>query len=143
MTSSKTNPVINGTTLEKWPSAKGHVTIPDGITEIGDNAFNGCTKLTGVTIPNSVTRIGERAFYKCTGLTGLVIPDSVEDIDTEAFYGFTGLTGVVLPSVDSLGSKSFFGCGGVTCDSLPKSVLAFAMTGFNSAALYDKLSKRR
>lgn len=143
MTASKTNPIINGTTLEQWPSAKGHVTIPDGITEIGDNAFNGCTKLTGVTIPNSVTRIGERAFYKCTGLTGLVIPDSVEEIDDEAFYGCTGVTSVVLPCVNTLGFGSFFGCRGVTSHNIPKSVLAFAMTGVNSASLYDELSKQR
>ncbi|MDE5614130.1 MAG: leucine-rich repeat domain-containing protein, partial [Treponemataceae bacterium] len=38
------------------------VTIGDGMTSIGDYAFDGCTSLTSVTIPTSVTEIGEYAF---------------------------------------------------------------------------------
>jgi 3-deoxy-D-manno-octulosonic-acid transferase len=64
-------------------------------------------------------------------------------IDDEAFYGCTGVTSVVLPCVDTLGFGSFFGCRGVTSHNIPKSVLAFAMTGVNSASLYDEMSKRR
>ena len=41
------------------------IEIKDGIIEIGDFAFNGCTGLTSITIPNSVTSIGECAFDGC------------------------------------------------------------------------------
>ena len=44
------------------------VVIGDGITSIGDNAFEGCTGLTGVTIPESVENIGDNAFEGCTDL---------------------------------------------------------------------------
>ena len=48
-------------------------TAPNGeqVTGIGDNAFYCYFDLTSVTIPNGVTSIGERAFSGCTGLTNI------------------------------------------------------------------------
>ena len=69
------------------------LTIPDGVTSIGNLAFYGCSGLTSVTIPNSVTNIGGRAFQGCTGIntvisyinTPFAIPDDAFDgIYTEA-----------------------------------------------------------
>ncbi|MBO7230378.1 MAG: leucine-rich repeat domain-containing protein [Bacteroidaceae bacterium] len=42
--------------------------IPDGVTEIKDDAFRNCSGLTSIVIPNSVTSIGSYAFSGCTGL---------------------------------------------------------------------------
>ena len=56
------------------------LTIPDGVTCIGDDAFRGCTSLTSVTIPDSMTSIGDDAFWGCTSLTSITIPDSVTSI---------------------------------------------------------------
>ena len=44
------------------------MTIPDGVTSIGDYAFRGCSSLASVMIPDSVTSIGEGAFYCCDRL---------------------------------------------------------------------------
>ena len=55
-----------------WASVKNgltSVTLPQGLTTIGDWAFDGCTGLTSVTLPDSLTTIGDCAFYGCTGLT--------------------------------------------------------------------------
>ena len=45
-----------------------NVVIEDGVTSIGDDAFNGCTELTSVAIPASVTAIGDLAFIDCNNL---------------------------------------------------------------------------
>ena len=67
------------------------VIIPDGVTSIGDYAFEGCTSLTEITIPDGVTSIGDYAFEGCTSLTEITIPDGVTSIGYYAFASCTGL----------------------------------------------------
>ena len=90
----------------------GPVTIPDGVTKIGESAFDGLTGLTSVTIPGSVTDIGYYAFYKCSGLKDVTIPDSVTRIEDFAFYKCTGLKTASLPGRfnGNLGSTVFSSC---------------------------------
>ena len=87
------------------------VIIENGITSIGERAFEGCTSLTGVTIPNCVTSIGINAFSDCTSLTSVTISDSVTGIGDSAFYNCKSLTNVTIPnSVTNIGDGAFSYC---------------------------------
>ena len=59
--------------------------IPNTVTEIGKNAFYGCSKITSITIPDSVTTIGAGAFESCSSLTEITIPQNVTSIGSDAF----------------------------------------------------------
>ncbi len=79
--------------INKYTGGGGNVIIPssiDGVkvTRIGKEAFKNCKSITGLSIPNGITSIGERAFNNamvenCGGT--LVIPSSVVNIDYGAF----------------------------------------------------------
>ena len=74
-----------GTKLLVWRQAQGNITIPEGITEIADSAFQDCRELTEVIIPDSVTKIGKSAFFGCVKLAKITIPSSVKKIGIRAF----------------------------------------------------------
>ncbi|MDE5614118.1 MAG: leucine-rich repeat protein [Treponemataceae bacterium] len=82
-------------TLTKYTGTDADVTIPEGVTSIGYDAFYGCTSLASVTIPEGVTSIGDDAFWWCTSLASVTIPASVTYIGDGAFYGCTSLKEIV------------------------------------------------
>lgn len=90
------------------------VTIEDGITTIGDYAFDGCYNLVNVEIPASVTSIGKSAFCRCK-LESIEIPTHVVRIDDEAFSYCSKLTDVTIGnSVTYLGEAAFLNCTQLT-----------------------------
>lgn len=70
------------------------VVLPDGITEINQYAFSGCTGLTSVVIPDSVKSIGYMAFIECKGLTSITIGNGVTKIGASAFDGCSELASI-------------------------------------------------
>ena len=141
-------------------AAKGEITIPSSVTNIGNSAFSGCTDLTSVTIPNSVTNIGNSAFSGCTDLTSVTIPNSVTSIGSSAFYNCSGLTSVTINSntivsaqykngsslkdifgdqvttyiigndVTSIGQRAFYHCTSLTSVTIPNSVTSIGFEAF-------------
>lgn len=64
---------------------KGEYAIPEGVKEIGYEAFCRALNLSAVSIPNSVATIGDAAFFMCQSLESIVIPNSVESIGKDVF----------------------------------------------------------
>ena len=129
----------NKTELVKFPEGKTdeQYVIPSTVTKISGRAFEHCVNLKDVTIPDGITEIGLEAFWKA-GLTKVVIP-SMESLQSGytfkecnnlesvvfkngilflynyAFEDCENLTSVTIPeSVISIGGGFFAGCGKLT-----------------------------
>ncbi len=64
-----------------------HVQIPDGVKQIGSEAFKGHKEILDVNIPASVVRINAEAFRNCSSLTGLTGCEGLKTVIRGAFYG--------------------------------------------------------
>ena len=131
-----------GSSDAPWYGSRSRVksaVIAEGVTSIGESAFENCRSLTSVTIPNSVTSIGRYAFYYCTSLTSVTIPDSVTSIGWLAFNGCTSLTSVTIPDgVTIINDAVFNGCTSLTSVTIPDSVTSIGGSAFyNCTSLTD------
>ncbi len=95
---------IIGHTLAQYSGNETSVTVPSGITKIGESAFSD-TGITSVTMPYGVKIIGECAFESCS-LKSVRIPSTVTSIDDFAFID-TNMTSIVIPArVQHIGTES-------------------------------------
>ena len=114
---------------------KGEYTIPNGVTEIGDGAFEDCVSLVSVNIPDSISRIGERAFRGCTGLTSMRIPDSVYDLGKGAFADCKNISSINLPDgLAWIEPYTFSGCVNLANIVIPDSVLEILEGAFKDCS---------
>jgi BspA type Leucine rich repeat region (6 copies) len=137
------------------------VTIPESVTNMGQEAFSGCAGLANVSIEGA-TSIGPFAFYLCTNLTSITIPGSLTNIgpyafqysgltnitittgptaiDDDAFIGCIHLTSVTIPaSVTNIGQYAFSGCLQLTNVTIPSSVVSISDGAFYSCPLLTTL----
>ncbi len=127
--------------LKKYYGDGGDVVIPEGVTEIGDSAFQNdecigsLDGLTSVTIPEGVTTIGNSAFYWCGGLTSITIPEGVTTIGNFAFYGCRGLTSITIPEgVTTIKKGTFEYCSGLTSVIIPEGVTEIEASAFRDCS---------
>ena len=114
-----------------WSSRLLTISLPKGLTSIGDMTFTSCNSLTSVTIPESVTSIGYYAFYSCTSLASITIPESVTSIGYSAFNGCSSLTSVAIPnSMTAINQTVFELCTNLTSITIPESVTSIGNGAF-------------
>lgn len=90
------------------------IIIPNSVSEIRHNAFEGCSALEKVTLSESINIIDEETFLNCTSLSSITIPNSVSEIQYNAFFGCKSLTEINLPNTINKIDWQAFKC----CSSL-------------------------
>lgn len=124
--------ILNGV-LEGYSGNNAEVNIPGnaGITAIGRHVFIGKKDVTSVTVPNGVTSIGEYAF-NASGIISMNLPESVTEIGEHAFGNTNSLTEITMPGVQTIGSYAFYQSG-ITSITLPN-VITIEDSAFHSAS---------
>lgn len=99
------------------------ITIPDGVTEIGDFAFKDCWGLTSIVIPEGVTKLWGEAFDGCINLTSVTLPKSLQTMNNHVFGECTSLTSLTIPeNVKVIPGALLSGCTALTSLTIPDGV---------------------
>ena len=139
------------------------VTLKNGVSSIGEDAFRDCSSLEGVIFENTVLeKISDGAFWGCSALSSIVLPDSVTEIERNAFFE-TGLRNIQLPEkltligggafcncknlkqvqlppqLKELGEGAFFNCENLTQIQLPAQLNKLGTDAFRNCTSLDKI----
>lgn len=132
--------VIPNHTTEIGPNAFAgctqltRVIVPESVTDIGGRAgtvFEGCRSLERINLPVAVTNIGQKSFQDCSSLKEIVIPPEITTIPFGLFWKCSRLKRVVLPDgIASIGNYAFADCAQLTLDRFPKSLTTVGAYAF-------------
>lgn len=125
--------LINYEIPSQYCEREGGELLP--VTEIGDDAFNGCIRLNYISLPDTIEIIGASAFRRCSFDT-FTIPEGVTTIGRGAFSQCDVLTSIVIPeSVIVIQDLAF-----AYCSSLKKAVIKGPVTYLPYRAFYNSYS---
>lgn len=136
--------------------------VPDTVTEIYNNAFDGCAYLTDISIPDSVTRIGQYAFANCnndlrrcengvfyvdkwavSGLenaTEFALSSGTAGIADCAFLNCRLLERVSLgDGLKYIGAYAFYGCDLLSAVEIPDSVVLLGSVAFSGCGSLSQI----
>lgn len=126
-----------------WNTQKSKITsvvIGNGVTSIGDNAFEDCSALKKLDIPQSVTEIGSKAFRGCSALTSLALPETVNRIGNTAFQGCSNLETINIPSgVKLIEKDTFHGCEKLNDVTIPAGVTLIGNSAFKACKTFRNI----
>lgn len=109
------------------------VSLPDTLTDIGQNAFSGCTQLQEVTIPDSVEFLGFGAFLNCTGLKKIHFGGGLTSTGSQVMMNCSALEEATFAQGSTyIGTRFFRGC-----TALKKLVLADSITSVGTEAFKE------
>lgn len=108
----------------------GKLTIPEGITKIGQKSVSGIEGVNHIVLPSTLQESG--GFYSSPGITTIEFAEGTVKLPTSACAGAQNLTSVILPnSVTEIGQQAFDNCSSLENIALPqvKSIGDYAFRG--------------
>nr|WP_325231716.1 leucine-rich repeat domain-containing protein [uncultured Oscillibacter sp.] len=131
--------------LTEYKGPGGNVVIPEGVKEIGNDAFVDCGGLASVTIPEGVREIGSYAFGE-SNIQSVSIPKSVRSIGHAAFYDCENLTSVTFQDrEDAVGIGEldllFGNCPNITNVAIPRCMAGIAIALFGDTLWLKNLGE--
>ena len=138
--------IENNVVVNCSSAASGAISIPNGVTAIGDHAFEYCTRVTSVSIPNSVTSVGYGVFSACDNLSAI----HIENIENWLGIHFANswdnplsrakhlyidgeeLTDLIIPN----GITAINECAFYNCESLQTVTIQEGVTSIGGNAFY-------
>ena len=116
------------------------VTLPSGLTSIGESAFKKCWNLASVTFPSSLVTIGGSAFSECPNLASVTFQSGLTSIGSMAFFACRSLTNVTFPSsLTEIGNNAFNMCGFKTL-TLPSGLTKIGKEAFRDCMRLKSLT---
>ncbi|MBQ8424631.1 MAG: leucine-rich repeat domain-containing protein, partial [Clostridia bacterium] len=117
--------------LKKYKGNKDFVIVPNGVTEIGEEAFANNEKVKTIILPNTVEKIGESAFAICENLEKINVPSSVKEIEQIAFGNCKKLKSLDIPyGVTEIKELTFANCKSLESFDIPGSVTKIGLNAF-------------
>lgn len=121
-------------------SKLSEISLPEGISKINNNTFEGCSSLKTMQLPTSVSSIGEHAFENCTALSSIKLSDYTTDIAKFAFKG-SGLKTIKLSSESTIINEGvFMNCTSLESISIPSKVKTIDKNAFNGCSSLKSLN---
>ena len=125
---------FNGCTFEE-------ITIPDSVTKISDGLFMYCSSLKKVNLPENLLSIGYQVFYDCINLTEIDIPETVTSIGMQTFYGCESLVSVKIPDgVTVLSNRLFGDCSSLETVFLPRKLISIGNYTFAACSQLSEIN---
>lgn len=119
------------------------VNLPNGIKEITESCFYGCTALTEALLPDNLVTICDGAFAY-TGLTSINIPASVTSIERRAFRKCDHMNQVLLhEGLTTIRRQAFEDCKALSEITIPRSVTTIEDQVFDITGWYQPYDRRR
>ena len=115
------------------------VNICEGVTTIEETAFSNCKKIKKFIVPNTITYIGKNAFNGCKGklivncnTNGIQIPTGQPGIVTiNGVFENSEFSEIIIgEGVTVIGEKAFYGCNAVNNISIPRSITSIGKNAF-------------